>query len=78
MTKAQLSKEPSGKWVVRDSRSGRFIEVRGADSMKGSKLVIRKSVDLTKPIAKQALKGGSYTITGTRGGPGKSNNPNKG
>ena len=60
MTKAQLKQEPTGKWVVRDSRSGRFIEVRGADSMKSSTLLLKKSVDLTKPIAKQALKGGSH------------------
>lgn len=60
MIKAQLKQEPTGKWVVRDSRSGRYVEVRGADSMKSSQLPLKKSVDLTKPIAKQALKGGSY------------------
>jgi hypothetical protein len=58
MTKAQLKKEPTGKWVVRDSRSGHFIEVRGADSLKSSKLPLKKGIDLTKPIAKQALRGG--------------------
>lgn len=57
MTKANLRKEDTGKWVVRDSRSGRFMEVRGADSMKSSKLPLKKNVDLTKPIASQALKG---------------------
>ena len=59
MTKAELKQGSSGKWVVRDSRSGRFVEVRGADSMKSSQLPLKKGVDLTKPIAKQALRGGS-------------------
>lgn len=57
MTKALIKQEPTGKWVVRDSRSGRFIEVHGADSMKSSQLPLKKSVDLTKPIAEQAFKG---------------------
>jgi hypothetical protein len=57
MTKAFAHKEPTGKFVVRDSQSGQSIEVRGANSMKGSKLPIKKGVDLTKPIAKQALRG---------------------
>lgn len=56
MTKAELKQESTGKWVVRDSRSGRFFEVRGADAMKSSQLPLKKSIDLTKPIAKQALK----------------------
>jgi len=59
MTKAQIRQEPTGKWVVRDTRSGRDVEVRGAYSMKSSQLPLKKSVDLTKPIARQALKGGS-------------------
>lgn len=59
MAKAELKQESTGKWVVRDSHSGRFVEVRGADSMKSSQLPLKKSVDLTKPIAKQALRGGS-------------------
>lgn len=62
MTKAQLKQEPTGKWVVRDSRSGRYVEVRGADSMKSSQLPLKKGVDLTKPIAKQAFKGGSHKV----------------
>ena len=77
MTKARLKKEPTGKWVVRDSRDGRFIEVRGADSMKGANLVIKKGVDLTKPIAKQALKG-SRIRRSPRGGSSKSENPAEG
>ncbi|MDX3929434.1 MAG: hypothetical protein QHC90_26985 [Shinella sp.] len=62
MTKADLKREPTGRWVVRDSRSGRFIEVRGADSMKSSQLPLKKGVDLTKPIAEQALKGSSSNL----------------
>ncbi|OWV90721.1 hypothetical protein ATY78_16685 [Rhizobium sp. R635] len=62
MTKAELKQEPTGKWVVRDPRSGRFVEVRGADSMKSSQLPLKKGVDLTKPIAKQVLKGGSSKL----------------
>ncbi|MDR6816932.1 hypothetical protein J2X76_002105 [Neorhizobium sp. 2083] len=56
MAKAELRREPTGRWVVRDSQSGRLVEVRGADSMKASKLPIKKSVDLTKPIAEQAFE----------------------
>lgn len=56
MTKAELKQEPTGKWVVRDSHSGRFIEVRGANSMSSSQLPLKKGLDLTKPIAAQALE----------------------
>jgi hypothetical protein len=44
---------------VRDPRSGQLLEVRGANSMKSSQLLLKKGVDLTKPIAKQVLKGAS-------------------
>jgi hypothetical protein len=40
---------------VRDPRSGRFVTVRGAGALKGQ-LTLRKGVDLTKPIASQAMK----------------------
>lgn len=59
MTKAQIGQDPTGKWMVRDSRSGRNVEVRGANAMKSSPLPLKKGVDLTKPIARQALRGGS-------------------
>jgi hypothetical protein len=62
MAKAELKRESTGRWVVRDSHSGRFVEVRGADSMKSSQLPIKKSVDLTKPIAEQALEGNSSKL----------------
>jgi hypothetical protein len=78
MTKAQIIKEPTGKWTVRDSRSGRFVEVRGANSKSAAALAIKKGVDLTKPIAKQALKGGSRSSAGFRDGKNISKNLTKG
>ncbi len=42
--------------IVRDAKSGKYVTVRGAGALKGH-LTIRKGVDLTKPIASQALKG---------------------
>ena len=49
----------TGKFVVRDSKSGRFLEVRGANSIVSKGLKLRKNIDLTKPIAKQALRNSS-------------------
>ena len=60
MTKAQIRQESTGKWMVRDPRSGRDVEVRGADAMKASPLPLKMSVDLPKPIARQALKGSPH------------------
>lgn len=40
---------------VRDSKSGRIVTVRGVGALKG-KLTLNKKVDLTKPIASQAIK----------------------
>ncbi len=62
MTKALFRQEPTGKVVVRDSRSGRYVEVRGADSMKSSQLPLKTNIDLTKPIAKQALRGRAHKL----------------
>jgi hypothetical protein len=45
---------PAAK-VVRDSKSGRFVTVRGAGELKG-RLTIEEGIDLTKPIASQVLK----------------------
>jgi hypothetical protein len=47
--------EPT-KRVVRDAATGRFVELRGADSMTSAGLVLRKGIDLTRPIAEQAIK----------------------
>lgn len=46
--------------TVRNAKTGKFVTVRGAQSLKGSKFAIKKSVDLTKPIAEQALKGKAH------------------
>lgn len=42
---------------VRDARTGQFVTVRGVGALKGQ-LALKKGVDLTKPIASQALKRG--------------------
>jgi hypothetical protein len=42
---------------VRDAKTGKTVSVRGVGSLKGSQLQLRKNVDLTKPIASQALNG---------------------
>jgi hypothetical protein len=36
--------------TVRDSKSGRFVTVKGAGALRG-KMTISKKVDLTKPIS---------------------------
>ena len=53
-----MAKNGSGttETVVRDSKSGRFVTVRGAGALRGH-LRIKKGLDLTKPIASQAMKG---------------------
>ena len=48
--------------VVRDSKSGRYVTVRGVGALRGH-LALKKGVDLTKPIASQALKGSSRRKT---------------
>lgn len=53
MTKAHAA--PTEK-IVRDSKSGRSVVVRGVGALKGH-LTLKKGVDLTKPIASQAMKG---------------------
>lgn len=47
--------------VVRDAKSGRLVTVLGAGALKGH-LKIKKSIDLTKPIASQARKGSTKHI----------------
>ena len=42
--------------TVRNAKTGKFVTVRGAGSLKGSEFQIKKGVDLTKPIASQTLK----------------------
>lgn len=43
--------------TVRSSRTGKVVTVKGAGALKGSGFSIARGIDLTKPIAKQALKG---------------------
>lgn len=47
----------SSSLTVRNSRTGQPVTVKGAGALKGSGFAIRKGIDLTKPIAKQATKG---------------------
>lgn len=47
----------SSNLTVRNSRTGQFVTVKGAGALKGSGFAIRKGIDLTKPVAKQATKG---------------------
>ena len=42
--------------TVRDPKTGQVVTVRGVGALKGQ-LHLKKGVDLTKPIASQALKG---------------------
>jgi hypothetical protein len=55
MTKNAKASEPPSV-TVRDSRTGRLVTVKGAGALKGSGFTIRQGIDLTKPIARQALK----------------------
>jgi hypothetical protein len=41
--------------TVRDTKTGKFVTVRGAGSLKDSDFKVKKAVDLTKPIASQML-----------------------
>jgi hypothetical protein len=42
--------------VVRDSKTGKFVTVRGAGALTNSRFAVRKDVDLTKPIAPQVSR----------------------
>jgi hypothetical protein len=60
-----MSKSPAAdQLVVRDPKSGQFIAVRGAGALKG-RLTIAKGLDLTKPIASQAIKKAQNSGTGS-------------
>lgn len=50
------SANKSTSMAVRDTKSGRFVTVKGAGALKG-KMVISKTVDLTKPIVGRPVKG---------------------
>jgi len=51
--------------TVRNTKTGQFVTVRGVGALKGQ-LSLKKGVDLTKPIASQALKGGKSPATHKR------------
>jgi hypothetical protein len=51
---AQLKMKPSSM-TVRNSRTGQVVTVQGAGALKDNKLSIQPGLDLTKPIASQAL-----------------------
>lgn len=42
--------------TVRNAKTGEYVTVRGVGALKGQ-LALKKGVDLTKPIASQALRG---------------------
>jgi hypothetical protein len=77
MTKADINRDATGHWVVRDSRSGRYLEIKGANSKPSDALPLKKGVDLTKPIARQALSG-RFVSTRSRGGSAKFKSPENG
>ena len=52
MAKTQASPTTT---VVRDSKSGRLVTLRGAGALKGQ-LTIERGIDLTKPIAAQVMR----------------------
>jgi len=54
MTKAATEPHPDPIREVRDPATGQFITVRGLGALKG-RLRLKNGIDLTKPIAFQAL-----------------------
>lgn len=52
---AQFKTKPSNM-TVRNSRTGQFVTVQGAGALRGQALSLKPGLDLTKPIAQQALK----------------------
>jgi hypothetical protein len=51
--------------AVRNVKTGQLVTVRGVGALKGQ-LSLKKGIDLTKPIASQALKGGKSFATHKR------------
>jgi hypothetical protein len=47
--------------TVRNAKTGQVVTVRGVGALKGQ-LTLKKGVDLTKPIASQALRGRKSSI----------------
>ncbi|WP_438752140.1 hypothetical protein [Pararhizobium sp. O133] len=53
---AQVKTSPSIV-TVRNSRTGQLVTIKGAGALKDSELSMKRGLDLTKPIAEQALRG---------------------
>jgi hypothetical protein len=58
-------KTPASSLTVRNADTGEYVTVRGVGAPKGL-LSLKKGVDLTKPIASQALKGSKSSRTPKR------------
>ncbi|WP_158639182.1 hypothetical protein [Elioraea rosea] len=54
---------------MKDTKTGRFVTVKGVGALAGSGFKVRSGVDLTKPIAKQAFKDPAPRSTVGRGTP---------
>lgn len=65
MTKAAKHQTNGSLQTVRNARTGQLVIVCGVGALKGQ-LVLKKGVDLTKPIASQALKGGKSSAAPKR------------
>ena len=55
-SKQRPSPKPAGEVRVRNARTGRVVTVRGYGALKDSAFSVRKSIDLTRPIAAQVAK----------------------
>ena len=51
--------------AVRNAKTGQLVTVRGVGALNGQ-LSLKKGVDLTKPIASQALKGAKSSASHKR------------
>lgn len=56
MAKTDKHESNGASQTVRDAKTGQLATVRGVGALTGQ-LLLKKGIDLTKPIASQALKG---------------------
>jgi hypothetical protein len=49
-------KTSSAGFTIRNPRTGQFVTIKGAGALRGKELSLKPGLDLTKPIAQQALK----------------------
>lgn len=61
MTKTAKHEPTTPTRTVRNTKTGQLVTVRGVGALKGQ-MALKKGVDLTKPIASQALKGGKSSV----------------